>query len=81
MYRILFLISGLRVIIEGFVRVSDTKKVVLSSNKLLYGPGKWCCLLINFYMDQVSAISTHLLSSNKLLYGPGKCYIYTSTIF
>ncbi|KAF6029017.1 hypothetical protein EB796_012677 [Bugula neritina] len=40
MYRVLFLISGLRVIIEGFVRVSDTKKVVLSSNKLLYGPEK-----------------------------------------
>ena len=36
-------IIGLRIICEGFVRVSDTKKLVLTSNQILFGQGLYVC--------------------------------------
>ena len=34
----------MRIICEGFVRVADTKKLVLTSNQILFGQGMCMCL-------------------------------------
>ena len=38
-------VIGLRIICEGFVRVSDTKKLVLTSNQILFGQGMCICVI------------------------------------
>ena len=48
-------IIGLRIICEGFVRVSDTKKLVLTSNQILFGQGMRVC---------VSSLISHHQSSS-----------------
>ena len=40
-YDVHLCVVGLRIICEGFVRVSDTKKLVLTSNQILFGQGMY----------------------------------------